>query len=156
MDQMASSVGGMIFIDFEDPKAPVVEKIDFDFASADHALCIIDTGADHADLTDEYAAVPGELKALCAVLGEGQLRSVTKMDFYANIQKLREEVGDRAVLRAVHIYDENQRVALQKEALEAGDFASFLAHVTESGLPGGICRMSFLPVERKSRRLPLR
>ena len=96
MDQMASSVGGMVFIDFEDPKAPVVEKIDFDFAAANHALCIIDTGADHADLTDEYAAVPGELKALCAVLGEGQLRSVSKTEFYSNIQKLREELGGKA------------------------------------------------------------
>ena len=152
MDQMASSVGGMIFIDFEDPKAPVVEKIDFDFASADHALCIIDTGADHADLTDEYAAVPGELKALCAVLGEGQLRSVTKMDFYANIQKLREEVGDRAVLRAVHIYDENQRVTLQKEALEAGDFASFLAYVTESGLSSWRYLQNVIPAGRKEKQ----
>ena len=152
MDQMASSVGGMIFIDFEDPKAPVVEKIDFDFASADHALCIIDTGADHADLTDEYAAVPGELKALCAVLGEGQLRSVTKMDFYANIQKLREEVGDRAVLRAVHIYDENQRVTLQKEALEAGDFASFLSYVTESGLSSWRYLQNVIPAGRKEKQ----
>ena len=152
MDQMASSVGGMIFIDFEDPKAPVVEKIDFDFASADHALCIIDTGADHADLTDEYAAVPGELKALCAVLGEGQLRSVTKMEFYANIQKLREEVGDRAVLRAVHIYDENQRVTLQKEALEAGDFASFLAYVTESGLSSWRYLQNVIPAGRKEKQ----
>ena len=152
MDQMASSVGGMVFIDFEDPKAPVVEKIDFDFAAANHALCIIDTGADHADLTDEYAAVPGELKALCAVLGEGQLRSVSKMDFYTNIQKLREEVGDRAVLRAIHIYDENQRVALQKEALEAGDFDSFLSYVTESGLSSWRYLQNVIPAGRKEKQ----
>ena len=152
MDQMASSVGGMVFIDFEDPEAPVVEKIDFDFAAANHALCIIDTGADHADLTDEYAAVPGELKALCAVLGEGQLRSVAKMDFYTNIQKLREEVGDRAVLRAIHIYDENQRVALQKEALEAGDFDSFLSYVTESGLSSWRYLQNVIPAGRKEKQ----
>jgi len=152
MDQMASSVGGMVFIDFEDPQAPVVEKIDFDFASASHALCIIDTGADHADLTDEYAAVPGELKALCAILGEGQLRFVPIMDFYSNVQKLREEVGDRAVLRAIHIYDENQRVALQKEALEAGDFDSFLSYVAESGLSSWRFLQNVIPAGRKEKQ----
>ena len=152
MDQMASSVGGMVFIDFEDPQAPVVEKIDFDFAAANHALCIIDTGADHADLTDEYAAVPGELKALCAVLGEGELRSIPKIDFYCNIQRLREEVGDRAVLRAIHIYDENQRVKLQKRALQAGDFASFLSYVTESGLSSWRYLQNVIPAGRKEKQ----
>ena len=152
MDQMASSVGGMVFIDFEDPKTPVVEKIDFDFAAANHALCIIDTGADHADLTDEYAAIPGELKALCAVLGEGELRSIPKIDFYCNIQRLREEVGDRAVLRAIHIYDENQRVKLQKRALQAGDFASFLSYVTESGLSSWRYLQNVIPAGRKEKQ----
>ena len=152
MDQMASSVGGMVFIDFKNPQAPVVEKIDFDFASAGHALCIIDTGADHADLTDEYAAVPGELKALCNILGEGELRSIPKMDFYSNIQKLREEVGDRAVLRAIHIYDENQRVKLQKKALQAGDFASFLSYVTESGLSSWRYLQNVIPAGRKEKQ----
>ena len=152
MDQMASSVGAMVFIDFKDPHAPVVEKIDFDFASAGHALCIIDTGADHADLTDEYAAVPGELKALCNILGEGELRSIPKMDFYSNIQRLREEVGDRAVLRAIHIYDENQRVKLQKKALQAGDFASFLSYVTESGLSSWRYLQNVIPAGRKEKQ----
>ena len=152
MDQMASSVGAMVFIDFKDPQAPVVEKIDFDFASAEHALCIIDTGADHADLTDEYAAVPGELKALCNILGEGELRSISKMDFYSNIQRLREEVGDRAVLRAIHIYDENRRVKLQKKALQAGDFASFLSYVTESGLSSWRHLQNVIPAGRKEKQ----
>ena len=152
MDQMASSVGAMVFIDFKDPQAPVVEKIDFDFASAGHALCIIDTGADHADLTDEYAAVPGELKALCNILGEGELRSIPKMDFYSNIQRLREEVGDRAVLRAIHIYDENQRVKLQKKALQAGDFASFLSYVMESGLSSWRHLQNVIPAGRKEKQ----
>ena len=152
MDQMASSVGGMVFIDFKDPQAPVVEKIDFDFASAGHALCIIDTGADHADLTDEYAAVPGELKALCNIMGEGELRSIPKMDFYSNIQRLREEVGDRAVLRAIHIYDENQRVKLQKKALQAGDFASFLSYVAESGLSSWRYLQNVIPAGRKEKQ----
>ena len=152
MDQIASSVGAMVFIDFKDPQAPVVEKIDFDFASAEHALCIIDTGADHADLTDEYAAVPGELKALCNILGEGELRSISKMDFYSNIQRLREEVGDRAVLRAIHIYDENRRVKLQKKALQAGDFASFLSYVTESGLSSWRHLQNVIPAGRKEKQ----
>ena len=152
MDQIASSVGAMVFIDFKDPQAPVVEKIDFDFASAEHALCIIDTGADHADLTDEYAAVPGELKALCNILGEGELRSISKMDFYSNIQRLREEVGDRAVLRAIHVYDENRRVELQKKALQAGDFASFLSYVTESGLSSWRHLQNVIPAGRKEKQ----
>ena len=152
MDQMASSVGGMVFIDFKNPQAPVVEKIDFNFASAEHALCIIDTGADHADLTDEYAAVPGELKALCQILGEGELRSIPKMDFYNNIQRVREEVGDRAVLRAIHVYDENQRVKLQKKALQAGDFNAFLSYVTESGLSSWRYLQNVIPAGRKEKQ----
>ena len=152
MDQMASSVGGMVFIDFKNPQAPVVEKINFDFASAEHALCIIDTGADHADLTDEYAAVPGELKALCQILGEGELRSIPKMDFYSNIQRVREEVGDRAVLRAIHVYDENQRVKLQKKALQAGDFTAFLSYVTESGLSSWRYLQNVIPAGRKEKQ----
>ena len=152
MDQMASSVGGMVFIDFKNPQAPVVEKINFDFASAEHALCIIDTGADHADLTDEYAAVPGELKALCQILGEGELRSISKMDFYNNIQRVREEVGDRAVLRAIHVYDENQRVKLQKKALQAGDFNAFLSYVTESGLSSWRYLQNVIPAGRKEKQ----
>ena len=152
MDQMASSVGGMVFIDFKNPQAPVVEKINFDFASAEHALCIIDTGADHADLTDEYAAVPGELKALCQILGEGELRSIPKMDFYNNIQRVREEVGDRAVLRAIHVYDENQRVKLQKKALQAGDFNAFLSYVTESGLSSWRYLQNVIPAGRKEKQ----
>ena len=152
MDQMASSVGGMVFIDFKNPQAPVVEKINFDFASAEHALCIIDTGADHADLTDEYAAVPGELKALCQILGEGELCSIPKMDFYSNIQRVREEVGDRAVLRAIHVYDENQRVKLQKKALQAGDFNAFLSYVTESGLSSWRYLQNVIPAGRKEKQ----
>ena len=103
LDQMGSSMGGMVTIDFQDNDHPVVEKIDFDFASAGHALCIIDSGADHADLTDEYAAVPGELKKVCAHFGKSVLREVPEADFYAALPALRRECGDRAVLRAIHI-----------------------------------------------------
>ena len=134
LDQMGSSMGGMVTIDFQDNDHPVVEKIDFDFASAGHALCIIDSGADHADLTDEYAAVPGELKKICAHFGKSVLREVPEADFYAALPALRRECGDRAVLRAIHIYDENRRVQEQIAALRRNDFPAFLAQVRLSGL----------------------
>ena len=134
LDQMGSSMGGMVTIDFQDNDHPVVEKIDFDFASAGHALCIIDSGADHADLTDEYAAVPGELKKVCAHFGKSVLREVPEADFYASLPALRRECGDRAVLRAIHIYDENRRVQEQIAALRRNDFPAFLAQVRLSGL----------------------
>ena len=134
LDQMGSSMGGMVTIDFQDNDHPVVEKIDFDFASAGHALCIIDSGADHADLTDEYAAVPGELKKVCVHFGKSVLREVPEADFYAALPALRRECGDRAVLRAIHIYDENRRVQEQIAALRRNDFPAFLAQVRLSGL----------------------
>ena len=134
LDQMGSSMGGMVTIDFQDNDHPVVEKIDFDFASAGHALCIIDSGADHADLTDEYAAVPGELKKVCAHFGKSVLREVPEADFYAALPALRRECGDRAVLRAIHIYDENRRVQEQIASLRRNDFPAFLAQVRLSGL----------------------
>jgi len=133
-DQMGSSVGGAVSIDFADPTSPVVEKVDFDLTSAGYALCIIDSGADHADLTDEYAAVTAELKEICAHFGKSVLREVPFSDFFAALPELRRECGDRAVLRAIHIYDENDRVARQISALRRGDFDAFLAYVNESGL----------------------
>ena len=134
LDQMGSSVGGMVTIDFQDNDHPAVEKISFDFASAGHALCIIDSGADHADLTDEYAAVPGELKKICAHFGKSVLREVSGTELFAALPELRRECGDRAVLRALHVYDENYRVDRQVAALRRGDFGHFLAEVRESGL----------------------
>ena len=133
MDQTASSVGGMVFIDFADPAEPVVEQIDFDFASAVHALCIIDSGADHADLTDEYAAIPGELKALCALFGKEVLRDIPETEFFARLPEIRHQVPDRAILRAIHFYQENKRVLCQAAALKANDFDAFLQLVKESG-----------------------
>ncbi len=133
MDQTASSVGGMVFIDFADPTAPVVEKLSFDFAKAGHALCIIDSGADHADLTDEYAAVTRELKAVCAHFGKDVLREIDEEDFYAALPALRGKVPDRALLRAMHFYAENKRVLQQVDALKSDDFDRFLQLVKESG-----------------------
>ena len=134
LDQMGCSVGGMVTIDFQDNASPIVEKVDFDFSAAGHALCIIDSGADHADLTGEYAAVPGELKEICAHFGKSVLREVPEADFLTALPVLRQKAGDRAVLRAIHIYDENRRVGEQVEALRRGDFGAFLAQVRASGL----------------------
>lgn len=133
MDQTASSVGGMVYIDFADPARPIVEKLDFDFAKAGHALCIIDSGADHADLTDEYAAIPGELKQVSAFFSREVLRDIPEEDFFAALPELRHRVSDRAILRAIHFYQENKRVQRQAQALREGDFETFLRLVTESG-----------------------
>ena len=117
MDQAASSVGGMVYIDFADPDHPQVERIEFDFEKAGHALCIIDSGADHADLTDEYAAIPRELKEICNFFGKDVLREVREKEFMEALPNLRGKVSDRAILRAIHFYQENKRVMEQKKAL---------------------------------------
>ena len=133
MDQMASSVGGLVFIDFADPTEPIVEKLNFDFEKTGHALCIIDSGADHADLTDEYSAVTRELKAVCAYFGKEVLREIPEADFIRSLPTLRGKVSDRAILRAIHFYQENKRVAKQVDALKRDDFDSFLRLTSESG-----------------------
>ncbi len=133
MDQMACSVGGFVKIDFKDPSLPVIEKLEFDFASSNHALCIVDTGGDHSDLTDEYAAVRGEMEAVAAKFGKGVLRDVDRAEFEKNISVIRDVAGDRAVLRAMHFYNENDRVAKQADALKSGDFEAFKKLIIESG-----------------------
>ena len=133
MDQMASSVGGLVFIDFANPAEPVVEQIDFDFDATNHALCIIDSGADHADLTDEYGAIPGELAQICRWFGKKTLRHVPQKDFLEAIPDLRGSIPDRAILRAIHVYQENERVRKQVQALKDNNFSTFLRLVTESG-----------------------
>ncbi len=133
MDQMACSVGGFVQIDFKDPAKPIINKVDFNFASCNHSLCIIDSGADHADLTDEYAAVRIEMEKAAEVFGKKVLREVDRNEFEANIAKVRSEVNDRAVLRAKHFFKENERVEKQAAALAKGDFEEFKALVIESG-----------------------
>ena len=133
MDQMASSVGNIITIDFADPAHPDVEPVQVDFSQAGLALCILDSGADHADLTDEYAAIPNECRAVAAVCGGEVLQDVPFETFIANLPACRKQCGDRAVLRAFHIYADNQRVARQVNALRAGNFETFLQLVNESG-----------------------
>ena len=133
MDQMASSVGGMVYMDFADPRQPVVEKIDFDFQAAGYDLCIIDSGADHADLTGEYAAITRELKELCGFFRKDYLRQIPETEFMAALPQLREAVSDRAILRAMHIYRENQRVMALRDALKEKDLPTFLRLITQSG-----------------------
>ena len=133
MDQMASSVGGMVFIDFKDPVFPKVERIEYDFKNSGYELCIIDSGADHADLTDEYGAIPGELAKVCWWFGKSVLRQIPEEDFYRALPALRNHVSDRAILRAMHVYRENNRVMNMAGALKKGDFDEFLRLISESG-----------------------
>ena len=119
MDQVACAVGGIVAIDFADPSAPVIEALPFDMTAAGYHLCIVNTGGNHADLTDDYAAVPAEMKAVAAHFGKPVLREVSEDRVISAIPALRETVGDRAILRALHFLAENRRVADQKAALEA-------------------------------------
>ena len=145
MDQMASAVGGMVTIDFADKTHPQIASIDFDFASCGHALCIIDSGADHADLTDEYAAITNEFKALCAYFDKEVLTQVPENEFYAAIPVLRQICGDRAVMRGIHEYQENNRVLEQVEALRSGDFDRFLHLVKQSGYSSYMYLQNVIP-----------
>ena len=133
MDQVACAVGGIVAIDFKDPKAPVINKVDFDISAAGYNLCIVNTGGNHADLTDDYASVPAEMKSVAAYFGKNVLREVDEQEFYASLAALRESVGDRAILRALHFFGENKRVAAQKAALESGDLDAYFAEVISSG-----------------------
>ena len=133
MDQTACAVGGFITIDFADPAAPVIEKLDFDLTAAGYSLCIVNTGGNHADLNADYASVPAEMKAVAHALGVSVLRETTEDAVIADIRRLRAECGDRAVMRALHFFRENRRVAAQVEALRRGDLDAFKAGVTASG-----------------------
>ena len=133
MDQVACAVGGIVAIDFKDPKAPIINKVDFDISGAGYNLCIVNTGGNHADLTDDYASVPAEMKSVAAFFGKSVLREVDEDEFISKLSALREAVGDRAILRALHFFGENKRVATQKAALEAGDLDAYFAQVIASG-----------------------
>jgi galactokinase len=133
MDQTASSVGGFVAIDFCDPQKPVLEKIEFNPADKGYALCIVDTGGSHADLTADYASAPVEMKAVASALGHTVLRECDETQLLNNISSLREKVGDRAILRAIHFFGDNERVVHQTEALKKGDFEEFKKLSIESG-----------------------
>lgn len=133
MDQMACSVGGLIHIDFADPGKPMVEKVDVDFSAYRHSLCITDTKGSHADLTDDYALIPQEMKKVAEFFGKEFLREVEPEEFYQNISKVRAKCGDRPVLRALHFFEEDKRVEQEVAALQTGDFQGFLDNVQASG-----------------------
>lgn len=134
MDQMASSLGGVVHIDFADPANPLVEPIAFDMAASGHVLCIVDSGADHADLTSEYAAITDEMRAVSQHFGKQYLSEVREADFWAELQAVRAATGDRAALRAAHFFGDNARVPKQAAALVEGRFPDFLELVRASGV----------------------
>ena len=133
MDQMACSVGGMIFIDFKDKENPVVEEVKTDFEKAGLSLCIVDTKGSHADLTDDYAAVPEEMNRVARVFGKEHLREVPEAEFYASIKEVWEKTSGRCVLRAIHFYQEERRVREGASALRADDYSAFLKVIKSSG-----------------------
>ena len=150
MDQMASAVGNLITIDFFDKEHPVIKPVDVDFSAYGHALCIIDSGADHADLTDEYAAIPNEIKAVAVHFGREVLSQIDEAEFYAAIPALRKSCGDRAVMRGIHFYQENARVPQQVAALEQGDFDGFLQLVRQSGYSSYMYLQNVIPAGYKA------
>ena len=152
MDQTASAVGGLVTIDFLDKENPQIRSVDFDFSACGHALCIIDTRASHADLTDEYAAITRELKSICAYFGKEVLTQVSQEDFMAALPALRESCSDRAVMRAMHFYRENARVPQQVAALEQGNFPEFLRLVRESGYSSYMYLQNVIPAGYKQQQ----
>ena len=133
LDQMACAVGGLITIDFLEPQAPVVEKIDFDFASQNHSLIIVNTGKGHADLSADYSSVPNEMKKVAQFFGKEVCAEIKEQDVIDHLAELRAYAGDRSVLRALHFFEENKRVEAEVAALKEGRFADFLANITASG-----------------------
>lgn len=133
LDQMTSSVGSLVHIDFANPEKPIVEKIDYDLSGQGYSLCIVDTKGSHADLTDDYAAIPAEMKQAAACFGKEFLNEVGKAELLAGIVKIREAAGDRAALRAIHFVEENGRVQNEVAALKNNDFLTFLKNVRTSG-----------------------
>ena len=133
MDQMASSVGGAVAIDFRNQEQPDIRPMAVDLEKEGYALCIVDSGADHADLTAEYAAIPQEMKTVAAFFGKEVLSQVEEQEILENLPALRQAAGDRAVLRALHFFADDRRVGQESRALESGDFDAFLHLVKESG-----------------------
>ena len=133
LDQMACAVGGLITIDFHNPKEPEVEKIPFDFGSHNHSLIIVNTGKGHADLSEDYSSVPHEMKKVAEYFGKEVCAQIREEDVLKNLAKVREYAGDRSVLRALHFFEENKRVEAEVAALKEDRFDDFLAGITASG-----------------------
>lgn len=133
MDQMVSSVGGFAYIDFKNPQNPEIKKIDCDFDKTGYTLCISDTKGSHSDLTDDYVAIPYEMKQIAEFFGKSVLREVDESEFYRCIPKIRENISDRAVLRSAHFFAETKRAEAEANSLEKNDFNEFLRLVNQSG-----------------------
>lgn len=133
MDQMVSSVGGFVFIDFEDTANPVIKAHSFDFQKAGYSLCITDTKGSHSDLTEDYVSVPTEMKNVAAQFGKPYLRAVDENEFYSRLPELRKSCNDREILRAAHFFAENKRASYEAEALSSGNVCEFIRLVNESG-----------------------
>ncbi len=146
MDQTACAMGGLITIDFKDPSKPVVKRVNFDFVATGFSLVITDTGGNHADLNDEYASLPTDMKAVAAELGAKVLREVSLEQVLDIAPRIRQKVGDRAILRAIHFQGDNQRVVDQVAALENNDFRAFLGMVIESGYSSYMYNQNIFPV----------
>jgi len=146
MDQTACAVGGLVTIDFKDPSNPVVKKVHFDFVATGYSLVITDTGGNHADLNEEYASLPIDMKAVAAELGAKVLRQVSLDQVLDIAPEIREKVGDRAILRAIHFQKDNQRVVDQVAALEKNDFKAFLGMVVDSGFSSYMYNQNIYPV----------
>ena len=145
MDQTASSVGGVVFIDFSDTAHPAVERLDVELQSYGYALCILDSGAGHEGLTAEYRSITDELRAVCRVFDREVLREVPEEAFLARLPEVRAAAGDRAVNRAFHVYAENRRAQEEKQALGRGDFDRFLELVRESGRSSAMYLQNIIP-----------
>lgn len=146
MDQTACAMGGLITIDFKDPSKPVVKKVNFDFVATGFSLVITDTGGNHANLNEEYASLPIDMKAVASELGAKVLRQVSLKQVVEIIPKIRQKVGDRAILRAIHFQGDNQRVVDQVAALEKNDFKAFLGMVVDSGFSSYMYNQNIYPV----------
>jgi galactokinase len=143
MDQIACACGGFVHIDFADPAHPVCEKIDLDLASHGYSLCVVNTGGSHADLTDDYAAVPAEMKKIASYFGKEVLRELSKDEIIANVPALREFAGDRAVLRAIHFFDENERVKEASSYLASNDINGFFGVIKSSGISSAMSLQNY-------------
>ncbi len=133
MDQMVSSVGSFVFIDFEDTNNPKIEKLTCRFEDTGYLLCITDTKGSHADLTDDYVSVPAEMNCVAQQFGKSYLREVNEKEFYGAIAKLKGTCSDRAILRAAHFFGENKRAGFEAKALSENSMNDFLNLVKQSG-----------------------
>jgi galactokinase len=152
MDQMASSVGGLVSIDFNDPAHPVVRRIDSPLADAGYSICVVDTKGSHADLTHEYATIPEEMGRIAAAFGKDALTDVDETSFFARLPELRETCGDRAVLRAMHFFTDNRLALREADALAAGDTRKFLGFVRRSGRSSLACLQNIFPASDPARQ----